>query len=143
MGQMDTLIVRNTEGYDTKIHSANHSWRADEPVSFGGTDMGPTPYDLLLGALGSCKAMTIRMYASRKNIPVKEITIKLSQRKIYAEDCENCETKEGRIDNIDVEISFTGDLNEEQRKSLFSIADRCPVHKTLTSEIKINSSLVS
>ncbi|MEP7146834.1 MAG: OsmC family protein [bacterium] len=141
MDARDIVIVKNNEGFETKIYSGNHTWNADETVSDGGTDTGPNPYDLLLSALGSCKAITMRMYASRKNIPLEAVTIKLSHKKIYAEDCLSCETKEGKIDNIIVGISFVGNLTEEQKKSLFNIAEKCPVHKTLISEVQIISSL--
>lgn len=141
MVEQDIVIVKNNEGFETKIYSGNHVWNADEPVSAGGTDTGPTPYDLLLSSLGSCKAITMRMYASRKNIPLEAVTIKLSQKKIYADDCSNCETKEGKIDSINIEISFVGNLTNEQKESLINIADKCPIHKTLTSEIQIKSSI--
>ncbi|MEO8665102.1 MAG: OsmC family protein [Ignavibacteria bacterium] len=140
MGQQE-IIVKNSEGYTSSIYSAGHTWNSDEPESFGGTDTGPTPYDLLLSALGSCKAMTIRMYAKRKNIPLEEITIKLSQKKIHAEDCANCEATTGKIDSIDILIGLEGDLTEEQKDTLLSIAERCPIQKTLMSEIQINSAL--
>ncbi len=135
------ITVKNNHGYETKITAGNHSFISDEPVEAGGTDMGATPYDLLLAALGSCKAITVRMYASRKNIPLESIIINLSHKKIHAEDCKDCETKNGMIDNIDVEISFTGNQNEEQIKKLLEIADKCPVHKTLRSEVNINTKL--
>ncbi len=118
----DVVIVKNNKGYETKIYSGNHIWNADEPSGAGGTDTGPTPYDLLLSALGTCKAMTMRMYAVRKNLSLEAITITLSQKKIYADDCLSCETKEGKIDSISVDINLAGNLSEEQKKSLFNIA---------------------
>ncbi len=141
--QNNNLTVKNSAGFKTEITSKEHTLISDEPVNAGGTNTGFNPYDLLLSALGSCKAITMRMYANRKNFPLKEITIKLRHNKIHAQDCEDCETKEGKIDKIDVDIKLSGDLNEEQKKRLFEIAEKCPVHKTLTSEIKINSTLLS
>jgi putative redox protein len=107
---------------------------ADEPSGVGGTDAGPTPYDYLLGALGSCTAMTLRMYADRKEWPLDSVTVRLSHGKIYADDCANCETETGKIDRIEREIELEGDLDDAQREKLLEIADKCPVHRTLTSE---------
>ncbi len=139
--QNDVLIVKNSEVYKVEIRSGKHKIISDEPIEAGGSDAGPNPYELLLSALGSCKAMTMRMYAVRKNFLLNEITIKLKIDKIHAEDCEDCETKEGKIDKIDVEINLSGDLNDEQKKRLLEISEKCPVHKTLTSEVKILTSI--
>lgn len=116
-----------------------HSFLADEPVSYGGTDTGPTPYDLLLAGLGACKAMTMRMYAERKGYPMEQARVTLRHDKIHAEDCETCETKSGRIDRILAEIEVIGDLDAETRQKIVDIADKCPVHKTLHSEVLIES----
>ena len=139
--QNNFLTVTNSKGFETIITSGKHTWRSDEPLDAGGTDTGPTPYDILLSALGSCKAITMRMYSLRKNFSVDAITIKLHHNKIYAEDCDDCETKVGKIDIVNVEISFTGNLTDGEKKRLLEIAEKCPVHKTLVSEIKINTKL--
>jgi len=135
--QKNVLTVKNFGGYKTEITSGDNSIIADEPIESGGTDMGFNPYDLLLSALGSCKAITMRMFAERRKYPLKDIIINLSHGKIYAEDCKDCETNEGKIDNIIVEIKLTGDLTADQKMSILDISKKCSVHKTLTSEIKI------
>jgi len=101
--------------------------------------MGPSPYDLLLAALGSCTSMTISLYARARKLPLKSVSINLRHLKIHAADCRDCETREGKIDRIEREIHFEGTLNEEQRKKLLEIADKCPVHRTLKSEIDIQT----
>ena len=118
-----------------------HIFHADEPVSVGGNDTGPSPYDLLLAALGACKPMTLRMYAERKNWPLDQARITLRHEKIHAEDCDNCHSKTGYVDRVNTEVHITGDLSDEQRQRLFEIADRCPVHQTLTHEVNIVSTL--
>ncbi|CAN5624404.1 hypothetical protein BH24ACT22_BH24ACT22_05850 [soil metagenome] len=133
----DYVSVHIGEGFYTEISSNGHTLVADEPESFGGTNEGPTPYDFLLGALGSCTAMTLRLYANRKDWPLDSVTVRLSHGKIYADDCENCETETGRIDRIEREIELEGDLSKEHREKLLQIADKCPVHQTLTSETVI------
>ena len=106
-------------------------------VSSGGSDNGPNPYDLLLASLGACTAMTLRLYAERKALPLERITVTLKHSKIHAEDCAECETKAGMLDQIDRVIAMEGNLDTEQRKKLMEIADKCPVHRTLKSEIRI------
>jgi uncharacterized OsmC-like protein/alpha-beta hydrolase superfamily lysophospholipase len=118
-----------------------HALLADEPTESGGTDIGPSPYDYVLAGLGACKAMTMRLYAERKGIAMKRARVTLKHDKIHAEDCAECETKEGTIDAIDVEIVIEGDMDEATRKRIAEIAERCPVHRTLTSEIRIESRL--
>jgi uncharacterized OsmC-like protein len=110
---------------------------ADEPVAAGGEDTGPGPYDFVLAGLGACTSMTMRMYADRKSLPLERVTVTLKHSKIYAEDCAECETKVGMLDQIDRVIAIEGALDAEQRKKLMEIADKCPVHRTLTSEIHI------
>lgn len=129
-------------GFAQEITVGSHHLRGDEPATFGGTDTGPTPYDLLLAALGTCKSMTAAMYARRKQWPLESVTVRLHHDKIHAKDCEECETREGKIDRIACELTFAGNLSDEQRAQLLSIADRCPVHRTLTAEIHIASRLV-
>jgi putative redox protein len=134
------VIVRGSAtGFAQEIQVGSHRLTADEPVSFGGTDKGPSPYDLLLAALGSCTSITISLYARRKRWPLEEVIVFLSHSKIYAADCAECETREGKIDRIEREIQLTGPLTSEQRSKLMEIADKCPVHRTLTSEINIRT----
>lgn len=140
--EFDT-VVRTEEGLRTEIMANGFPLLADEPESVGGTNLGPTPYDLLTASLGACTSMTLRMYADRKHWPLESVTVDLKYRKIHAEDCAQCETEEGKIDHIEREITLEGVLDDDQRKRLLEIADRCPVHRTLHSEIHIESRLVS
>ncbi len=123
------------------VTEAGHMLIADEPETVGGNDTGPTPYDFLLAALGACKSMTMRMYADRKGYKLERAEVRLSHEKIHAEDCEQCESKEGRVDHIQAEISIEGDLTEAERQKIFEIAERCPVHQTITGEIVIKAEL--
>jgi uncharacterized OsmC-like protein len=125
-----------------KFTLARIGFHADEPVSAGGTDTGASPYDLLLAALGACTSMTVAMYARRKAWPLEEVTVHLRHAKIHAADCAECETKEGMLDRIERDIHFAGSLTEEQRSKLLEIANKCPVHRTLTSEIDIRTRVV-
>ena len=133
------VVVRETR--DSKFQNAvtvgPHRIVADEPVAAGGEDSGPGPYDLLLAALGACKSMTMRLYADRKSFPLERATVTLAHSKIYAKDCAECETREGMLDQIEVAIGLEGPLDADQRKRILEIADKCPVHRTLTSEIHI------
>jgi putative redox protein len=123
------------------VYAGRHRLRADEPESAGGTDTGPSPYDLLLAALGSCTAMTIRMYAEHKKLPLERVTVDLAHGKVHAADCAECETREGRIDRIERVITLEGELDEAQRAKLLEIANKCPVHRTLHSEVWIPTTL--
>lgn len=136
------VVSGNASGFAQEIEAGRHRIAADEPEGVGGTDTGPSPYDLLLGALGACTSMTVAMYARRKQWPLERVSVRLQHAKIHAEDCAECETKEGRLDRIEREISLTGPLTAEQRGRLLEIANRCPVHRTLTSEINIRTRLV-
>jgi uncharacterized OsmC-like protein/fermentation-respiration switch protein FrsA (DUF1100 family) len=135
------VVVRETgQGrFQQEITVGRHRFLADEPVEVGGLDSGPGPYDLLLAGLGACTAMTLRLYAERKALPLEGVTVELRHSRIHAVDCENCETKEGMLDRIDRAITMRGTLDAEQRRRLLEIADKCPVHRTLTSEIDIRT----
>ena len=134
------VIVRgDAAGFAQQVEIGPYNLKGDEPVASGGTDTGPTPYDYLLAALGTCTSMTISFYARRKGWPLENVTVSLHHSKIHATDCAECETKVGKIDRIEREIHLTGNLTAEQRAKLMEIADRCPVHQTLTSEINIKS----
>ncbi len=131
-----------TGRYSQDMRSGRHVLVADEPESVGGNDTGPGPYEYLLMGLGACTSMTIRMYAERKQLPLKRVKVRLGHQKIHADDCSDCETREGKVDEITREIFLEGDLSDEQQQKLLEIANRCPVHRTLTSEIKVRSKLV-
>lgn len=139
--EFDT-VVRTERGLRTDIMANGFPIVADEPKSVGGTNLGPTPYDLLTASLGACTSMTLRMYADRKQWPLEAVTVDLKYRKMHARDCERCETEEGKIDHIERVIALEGDLDQEQKKRLMEIADRCPVHRTLHSEIHVETRLV-
>ena len=126
-----------------RVRAGRHVLMADEPVALGGDDAGPGPYDYLLAALGACTSMTMRLYAERKGIAAGRFSVRLSHRRIHARDCDDCETQEGNIGEITRDITIEGDVSEAARARLMEIADRCPVHETLTHEIKIRSRLVS
>src|SRR6478672_10314273 len=133
----DVVVRGDATGFLQEVVSGNHHLRADEPVSVGGSDAAPSPYDYLLIALGVCTSMTVGLYARRKQWPLDKITVSLRHSRIHAEDCKECETKEGMLDRIDTEIELTGPLTTEQRAKLMEIAAKCPVHRTLKSEINI------
>jgi putative redox protein len=135
-----TVTEAGSGTYTQQITLGRHRLVADEPRPVG-DDAGPTPYDLLLAALGSCTSMTVRMYADRKGWPLEGVRVSLRHSRIHAEDCATCETTKGRIDHIDRVIELTGELDDSQRERLLQIADRCPVHQTLTSEVDIATSL--
>ncbi len=130
-----------TDGFRTQVRAGKHALLADEPVAVGGSDLGPTPYDLLSAALATCTTMTLKMYAAHKKLDLRSTTVRVSHGKIHAEDCADCESKEGRIDQFRRRISFDGDLTPQQEQRLLEIADRCPVHRTLHGEIKVRSTL--
>jgi len=138
-----SVVVRGSAaGFAQEIHAGRHRMVADEPASAGGTDTGLSPYDLLLASLGACTSMTVAMYARRKAWPLDEVTVHLRHSKNHAADCADCETREGMLDRIERDIHFVGKLTDEQRSKLLEIANKCPVHRTLTSEIDIETRLV-
>jgi len=135
------VVTRTGDSYRTEIQAGRHSLVGDEPEDVGGDDDGPTPYGLLLSALGSCTGMTLRMYADRKEWPLDETIVRLSHEKVHADDCENCEADQGQVDRIEREIEVRGALSDDQRERLLEIASKCPVHRTLHSEVTVRSSL--
>jgi putative redox protein len=139
---MTEVVVASESGLAQEIVSGTHRWRADEPPPYG-TDTGPSPYELLLASLGACTSMTLRLYAQRKGWDLQRVIIRLQHSRIHAEDCIDCETKDGYLDRIDRKIDVTGNLDEAQKRRLAEIAEHCPVHKTLKSEINIRTSLIT
>ena len=136
-GTADIIVRGDARSYRQEIVAGKHHLIADEAMSAGGGDAGPDPYDYLLAALGVCTSMTVGFYARRKQLPLENIKSSLWHSRIHARDCEECETKEGMLDRIDVEVELTGSLTAEQHAKLMEIAAKCPVHRTLTSEINI------
>lgn len=139
----DNRVTTSTdhEGFFTELFANGHAMVADEPVKYGGTDRGPSPYDYLLSALGACTSMTLQMYARHKKIPLERAVVRLTHAKIHADDCSHCEATDGKIDRMEREVELIGELSEKQRQRLLEIAERCPVHKTLHSEVDIISRL--
>lgn len=136
-----TVVETGTGTYTQTITAGHHQISADEPRPIG-DDAGPNPYDLLLAALGACTSMTVRMYATKKDWPLKQVRVTLRHSRIHAEDCAQCETTKGLLDHIDRDIELIGDLDDAQRQRLLAIAERCPVHQTLTSEVNVTTSLL-
>ena len=133
----DVVVRGHASRFLQEVTTGKHNLRADEPVSAGGSDAGPSPYDYLLIALGVCTSMTVGLYARRKQWRLENIIVSLWHSRIHAKDCEECETKEGMLDRIDTKIELTGSLTAEQQAKLMEIAAKCPVHRTLKSEINI------
>ncbi len=141
--QHDVIVNETGENKFLKtIQIGQHTLIADEPKEYGGNDEGPSPYEYILAGLGACTSMTIRMYANLKKMPLTKVTVQLSIDKIYAKDCENCENDQAKIDRITRDIHLEGALTQEQRDRLLDIANKCPVHRTLTSKILIETHLV-
>ncbi len=138
----ETVVHGSAKGFAQEVTVGRHYLFADEPITVGGSDTGPSPYDLLLASLGTCTSMTLAMYARRKQWPLESVTVRLRHSRIHAADCENCEKKTGMLDRIERDIELIGHLDEDQRARLLDIANKCPVHRTLTAEINIKSQLV-
>jgi putative redox protein len=138
---MTEVVVSSLEGLRQEIWAGGSTLIADEPREFGGGDGGPSPYEVLLGALGACTSMTLLLYARRKGWPLEQVEVRLRHQRIHAQDCADCETKDGWLDAIDKEIVVAGDLTPEQQQRLGEIAHRCPVNQTLLREVKITQTL--
>ncbi len=135
------VLVETGEGFLTRVRTRDHTLLADEPVAVGGTNEGPSPYDLLVASLGTCTSMTVRMYADRKEWPLEEVRVRLRHHRVHAADCRDCPQEDARLERIERRLELTGPLDEEQRARLLEIANRCPVHRTLTSDLVIASEL--
>ncbi|MEH6814760.1 MAG: bifunctional alpha/beta hydrolase/OsmC family protein, partial [Motiliproteus sp.] len=135
------VVTERNQAFTQTVTSDGHFWLADEPVSVGGDNLGPDPYEHLLAALGACTNMTLRMFASRKGWPLENVRVSLSHGRRHGDDCLHCDEQHPQIDVIDRTIVLTGDLNQQQRQRLLEIADRCPVHKTLHNKILVNTEL--
>ena len=138
----EVLVRTGQSGYYTEITSRGHLTISDEPAGHGGTDRGPSPYELLAGSLGACTSITLRMYADRKKWPLEYVDVYVKHNKIHTEDCKTCESKNSMIDILERKIKLSGPLSDEQKNRLLEIAGHCPVHRTLSSKIKIRSTLM-
>lgn len=141
--QNETEVVATTDasGVRTDVVAGMHSLVADEPLAAGGTDSGPSPYELLAAALASCTTMTLKMYAAFKKIELESVTVSVTHNRTHAADCADCESTNGRIDEFRREITLVGNLDDRVRQRMLEIAEKCPVHKTLHGEIKVRSAL--
>jgi uncharacterized OsmC-like protein len=133
------VVVGPTAGFRTEVDVGGHHLVVDEPVPVGGTDVGPSPYEMLLAALGACTAMTLRLYADRRKWPLERARVTLQHHKVHAQDCVDCDTKPARMDVVERVLILEGPLTAEQRARLLEIAERCPVHQTLQSKIQVNT----
>ena len=136
------IVSGAADGFAQEVVAGLHQFRTDEPATVGGTDRGPSPYDLLLAALGSCTSMTVAMYARRKQWPLERVTVHLRHSRVHAEDCVTCATQDAKLTVIERDIHLEGTLGEDQRARLLAIANHCPVHLTLTSQMEIRTRLV-
>ena len=137
----EVVVTSTGAAFEQRIEAGPHRFRADEPTAVGGADAGPGPYDLLLAALGSCTAMTIGLYARRKRWPLERVTVRLAHTREHAKDCADCEEKPVRIERIERRIALAGGLDAEHRARLIEIAEKCPVHRTLTDGVEIRTTL--
>ena len=136
------LITEQNKNFTRKIYTEDHQLLADEPLSVGGSNLGPNPYELLLAALGACTSMTMRMYATRKDLDLKNIEVTMKHDQIHAEDCTDCDSRTGLVDKIEKTIRLEGNLTDAERQRLLEIADMCPVHKTLHNEMQVKTQLI-
>jgi putative redox protein len=141
----EVVVAETGQGrFAQLVRAGHHELRADEPASVpGGLDTGPSPYDYLLAGLGACTSMTLRLYAERKDLPLDRVAVRLRQDKIHPKDCADCETREGKLDQIERTLEISGPLDAFTRQRLLEIAGKCPVHRTLTSEVKIRTTLAA
>jgi putative redox protein len=138
----DVIVYGKAQGFAQEIEAGTHWLAADEPTAVGGTDSGPSPYDLLLAALGACTSMTVAMYARRKGWPLEAVQVSLRHSRAHAADCQDCDTKPVMLDRIEADIELVGPLADDQRARLFEIANKCPVHRTLTSAVDVQTRLI-
>lgn len=143
ISEYEVVANLGEEGFTTQMRAGKHYFIADEPVSFGGEDLGPSPYDFLSAGLAACTSMTIQMYARRKKWPLQNVETHVNHHKRHAEDCENCESSTAKIDHFERVVVFKGDLDEKQQQKLLEIADKCPVHKSLSTKSQIDTRLQS
>jgi len=133
----EVVVTSGDEGFAQRVQARTHTLSADEPADVGGADTGPDPYELLLASVGSCSAITVQMYARRKEWPLEKVTVRLSHQKVHAEDCGDCEQETGTVDVIEKQVEVTGDLSDAQRTKLIEIADKCPVHRSIERGVKV------
>lgn len=138
----DVVVYGKAQGFAQEIEAGAHWLSADEPAAVGGTDTGPNPYDLLLAALGACTSMTVAMYARRKQWPLEAVQVSLRQAQDHQADCEDCDTKSVKLERIEADIELVGPLGDDQRARLLEIANKCPVHRTLTSSVEVQTRLI-
>jgi putative redox protein len=141
MAGNEVVVTSTAAPFEQMIAAGSHRIVSDEPVTSGGGDAGPNPYDLLLAALGSCTSMTVNLYARRKEWPLERVTVQLTHARVHAEDCRDCEEGTRRLERIERRITLTGPLSDDQKSRLLEIAEKCPVHRTLTGKIDIHTTL--
>lgn len=141
MADREVVVSSTAAPFEQVITAGAHRLIGDEPVASGGGDAGPNPYDLLLAALGSCTSMTVMLYARRKQWPLERVAVRLTHARVHAEDCADCEGGKRRLERIERRLTLTGPLNDEQKSRLLDIAEKCPVHRTLTGELDIRTVL--
>ena len=133
------MVLGPSTGFRTEIEVGGHHLVVDEPVAVGGADAGPSPYEMLLAALGACTSMTLRLYADKRKWPLERVRVSLQHRKVHAQDCADCDHKPAKMDLVDRVVFLEGALSDEQRTKLMEIADHCPVHQTMQSKMQVNT----